>query len=62
MLTDFEIRPYVLIIESLYIYVYVSISDTIYIYKFTRKNLNIEEEMCQRSIKVFIQVLDSIKN
>lgn len=41
---------------------YVSIFDTIYIYKFTRKNLNIEEEMCQRSIKVFIQVLDSIKN
>lgn len=26
---------------------YVSIFDTIYIYKFTRKNLNIEEEMCQ---------------
>lgn len=41
---------------------YVNIFDTMYIYKFTRKNLNIEEEMCQRSIKVFIQVVGSIKN
>lgn len=62
MLTNFEIRFYVLIIESLYIYMYVNIFDTMYIYKFTRKNLNIEEEMCQRSIKVFIQVVGSIKN
>lgn len=41
---------------------YVSIFDTIYIHKFTRKNLNIEEEICQRCIKVFIQVVGSIKN